>query len=111
MTLTGQTADELLNSLPTSFSTPEIKIAILEEKKFTFIDKLIAEADFPEGQKITIDGLRVDFSDGWGLVRASNTASLLTLRFEASNEAELEKIKQQFKQALKNIDNTLVLDF
>jgi phosphomannomutase/phosphoglucomutase len=111
MTLTGQTADELLNSLPTSFSTPEIKIAISEEKKFTFIDKLIAEADFPEGQKITIDGLRIDFSDGWGLVRASNTASLLTLRFEASNEAELEKIKQQFKQALKNIDNTLVLDF
>jgi phosphomannomutase/phosphoglucomutase len=111
MTLTGNTIDELLDALPTRLSTPEIKIAISEEQKFTFIDKFIAEADFPGGQKITIDGLRVDFTNGWGLVRASNTAPVLTLRFEASNDQVLGEIKQKFKQALQKIDNTLVLEF
>jgi phosphomannomutase/phosphoglucomutase len=111
MTLTGQTIDQLLEALPTRLSTPEIKIAVSEARKFIVMDTLVAQANFPGGQKTTIDGLRVDFANGWGLVRASNTAPVLTLRFEASDEAVLEQIKQQFKQALKKVDNALMLDF
>jgi phosphomannomutase / phosphoglucomutase len=111
LTLTGQTLDELVDALPSRVSTPEIKIATTEEKKFIFINQLIEKAEFPDGQRTTIDGLRIDFSDGWGLVRASNTAPVLTLRFEASNENALERIKQQFKNELVKIDSTLTLNF
>lgn len=111
MTLTGQTIDELLDLLPAMVSTSEIKLAIAEEQKFIFIEKLISHADFDGGQLTTIDGLRVDFSNGWGLVRASNTAPVLTLRFEAANEDELNVIKQCFKRELLKTDSTLTLDF
>lgn len=112
MTLTGQTIDNLLSSLPETISTPEIKVAVTEEKKFALIEQLIDDASFDsDGQKITIDGLRVDFEKGWGLVRASNTVPALTLRFEATDEQELERIKQQFARELHKIDKTLVIDF
>ncbi|MGS2718318.1 phosphomannomutase/phosphoglucomutase [Eionea flava] len=111
MTLTGKTADELLAELPTRLSTPEIKIPVAEDKKFEVIEKLISTATFSNGQKITIDGLRVDFADGWGLVRASNTAPALTLRFEAENQESLDAIKQQFSQALSSVDDNLCTDF
>ncbi|MFT6221434.1 MAG: phosphomannomutase/phosphoglucomutase [Candidatus Endobugula sp.] len=111
LTLAGQTLDELVDALPSRSSTPEIKLATTEEQKFIFIEQLIAKAEFPDGQRTTIDGLRVDFANGWGLVRASNTAPVLTLRFEAVDEEELEKIKQQFKNELIKIDSTLELNF
>jgi len=111
LTLAGQTLDELVDALPSRLSTPEIKLATTEEQKFIFIEQLIEKAEFPEGQRTTIDGLRVDFANGWGLVRASNTAPVLTLRFEAVDEEELEKIKQQFKNELIKIDSTLELSF
>lgn len=111
LTLTGQTLDELVDALPSRVSTPEIKLATTEEQKFIFINQLIEKAEFPSGQRTTIDGLRIDFFDGWGLVRASNTAPVLTLRFEASNEEALERIKQQFKDELVKIDATLTLNF
>jgi len=111
LTLTGQTLDELVDALPSRVSTPEIKLATTEEQKFIFINQLIGKAKFPNGQRTTIDGLRIDFSDGWGLVRASNTAPVLTLRFEASNEEALERIKQQFKDELVKVDAALILNF
>jgi phosphomannomutase/phosphoglucomutase len=111
MTLTGQSIDQMLAQLPVTVSTPEIKVAITEESKFTFIDKLIQQAKFPSGQLTVIDGLRVDYDNGWGLVRASNTAPVLTLRFEAADENELKKIQKQFKQQLHNIDKNLNLPF
>lgn len=120
MTLTGKTIDQMLAELPTMVSTAEIKVSIAEEKKFAFIDQLIqsdtfvldagsSEAD--SGERITFDGLRIDFKNSWGLVRASNTAPALTLRFQAKDAKGLDAIKTLFKRELLNIDKTLTIDF
>ncbi len=111
MTLTGESIDQLFEKLPVMVSTAEIKVAIDEDKKFSVIKALVKQAKFPGGQVTTIDGLRVDFDTGWGLVRASNTAAALTLRFQAASQSDLETIQQQFKRALHQIDKTLVLEF
>ncbi len=73
----------ILNQLPKAFSTPELNINVEEEKKFEIIKDFVNKAKFEGGSKVTIDGLRVDFDDGWGLIRASNTTPKLVLRFEA----------------------------
>lgn len=100
LTLSGQSLDELIDELPSRVSTPEIKIAVPEEQKFALINKLANDNNFADGNIITIDGLRVEFEDGWGLVRASNTAPSLTLRFEANDEKTLKDIERKFRKAL-----------
>jgi phosphomannomutase/phosphoglucomutase len=92
-------------------STPELKIAVPDAEKFALVKKLIEQGDFPNGKATTIDGLRVDFSKGWGLVRASNTSPALTLRFEAESTEALEKIQQLFKRELVKINSSLVINF
>jgi phosphomannomutase/phosphoglucomutase len=84
---------ELLQEFPSGISTPEITIPVAESHKFDIVDKLIACADFGDATVTEIDGLRVDFAEGWGLVRASNTTACLTLRFEADDEESLEDIQ------------------
>ncbi len=107
-----QSAAAVFAALPNSINTPELKLAMDENKKAGFMARLLNEADFgPEAQKVTIDGLRVDFSFGWGLVRPSNTSSYLTMRFEADNQANLEKIKALFRKQLLMLDSNLVLPF
>jgi phosphomannomutase/phosphoglucomutase len=69
------------------------------------------QATFEDASVITIDGLRVDWSDGWGLVRASNTTPVLVLRFEADNEAALRRIQQVFRQQLLAVNRALKLPF
>jgi phosphomannomutase/phosphoglucomutase len=90
-------------------------VAVAEEQKFVLMERLINEANFgtgkDSGERTVIDGLRVDFEQGWGLVRASNTTPALTLRFEAVNDNELNKLKEQFKRELHKIDKTLALEF
>jgi len=98
---------ELINEFPSSISTPEIQIEVGEQDKFLIVDKLVAAADFEDSTITTIDGLRADFSDGWGLVRASNTGPNLTLRFEADNQEALLRIKKLFKEQLQDIDQSL----
>ena len=71
------------------------------------MDKLIAEHTFKDGKISTIDGLRVELPDSWGLVRASNTSPALTLRFEAKSTESLNNIQSLFKQQLENIDSNL----
>lgn len=100
LTLTGQTIDQLLDSLPVSVSTPEIKISVDENNKFALVEKLAQSPILASGKHTTIDGVRVDYADGWGLVRASNTAAALTLRFEAKDEQTLNEIKNTFNTAL-----------
>lgn len=90
----------IFEALPNSVSTPEINIAIPENKKFSFIEKIKSEHGFQEAECITVDGLRVEFKDGWGLIRASNTTPCLVLRFEADNNDALARIQQQFKQEI-----------
>jgi len=97
----------MFGQLPKAFSTPELNININEEKKFKIVEDFVSQADFGEGKKVTIDGLRVDFDDGWGLLRASNTTPKLVLRFEANSPERLNEIQNIFLNQLKKIDETI----
>ncbi len=96
---------------PASISTPELKLPMAEEKKFVFMEKLLKLARFDDGRLITLDGLRVEFDQGWGLIRASNTSPALLLRFEAENEQSLAAIKSRFKALIHSADKSIDLDF
>jgi phosphomannomutase / phosphoglucomutase len=100
----------MLNQLPKAHSTPELNINVEEEKKFKIIKDFVNKAQFKGGSKVTIDGLRVDFEDGWGLIRASNTTPKLVLRFEAKTTSRLKEIKNMFLNQLKLIDETIQID-
>ena len=94
-------ANPVLKSLPNSPSTPELNIKMAEGEPFALIDKLKAEGEFAGAvEKITIDGVRVEYADGFGLARPSNTTPVVVLRFEADNEAALARIQAAFRQAL-----------
>lgn len=110
ITLRDQKIDAIFAAFPQLYSTPEIKIAIPELDKFGLIKKLNEIGDFANGTITTIDGLRVDYTKGWGLVRASNTSPALTLRFEAESQDALEKIQQLFKRELLKVDNRLTFN-
>ena len=97
----------LVDELPKAFSTPEININVGENKKFKIVEEFIKKAQFGIGEKITIDGLRVNFEDGWGLLRASNTTPKLVLRFEANSRERLNEIQDIFLDQLKTIDETI----
>jgi phosphomannomutase/phosphoglucomutase len=74
------------------------------------VKDFVNNAKFKGGSKVTIDGLRVDFDDGWGLIRASNTTPKLVLRFEAKTPSKLEEIKNMFLNQLKLIDESIQID-
>ena len=99
--------DELFSQFPVTFTTPEIKINTTEQAKFEIMERLANEADFGDGTITSIDGIRVDFADGWGLIRPSNTSPVLSLRFEADGPAALERIQDQFQTQLSKIDSAL----
>lgn len=111
ITLRDQSIEEAFAAFPMLPSTPEYRIAVADNEKFALIDKLIKDGDFQSGKATTIDGLRVDFAKGWGLVRASNTGAEITLRFEAESEEMIEKLKKLFKRELRKINKNLNLDF
>ncbi len=101
----------LFNTIPNSVNTPELKVYVSDEEKFLLMQQLIANANFAAAQLLTIDGMRVNFADGWGLVRPSNTTPCLVLRFEAETTAVLEKIKNLFRENLLAAKPDLVLPF
>ncbi|MDN6296548.1 MAG: phosphomannomutase/phosphoglucomutase [Halomonas sp.] len=109
--LSGQQddADIFFQRFPLDVGTPEINIAVTDATKFELVEKLAREGDFGEGIKTTLDGIRVDYPDGWGLCRASNTTPVLVLRFEGKSDAALERIKSRFADALSQLDATLEL--
>ncbi|MFV8783002.1 phosphomannomutase/phosphoglucomutase [Microbulbifer sp. SA54] len=109
MALREQSLDELIDSLPHMVNTPEILLPVPESEKFALIDRLRKEGRFEQADLNTIDGLRIEFADGWGLVRASNTTAALTLRFEADNEPALERIRQLVADQLHKLDPSLVI--
>ena len=105
------TAEELFETFPNDISTPEINIDVTDESKFSIIEAL-HDAQWGEAAELTsIDGVRVDYPHGWGLVRASNTTPVLVLRFEAETEAELQRIKDVFHAQLKRVAPDLQLPF
>jgi phosphomannomutase / phosphoglucomutase len=91
-----ESADVQFSEIPEAFSTPEIMLSVTEENKFAIMDDIVSEADFPGAECITIDGLRVEFQDGWALVRASNTSPKLVCRFEANTQDALDRIQKEF---------------
>lgn len=111
LAMQNKTADALFATLPNNVNTPEIKVGIADDKKFDFVDRLVAASQFEEATVTTIDGLRVDFSDGWVLVRPSNTTPCLTVRFEATTIERLEALQADWRQRLLAIDDTLDVPF
>ena len=95
-----QTLDELMTGFDASSYSPEILIPVDESEKFSLMQNLTSGCQFKGAQVITLDGLRVEYPNGWGLVRASNTSANLTLRFEADDDDRLEQIKQLFRKEL-----------
>jgi phosphomannomutase/phosphoglucomutase len=107
LSLREQSLDEILDSLPKAVSTPEIKIAVPDSDKHRLVERLVAQCDFGDARLITIDGLRVEYPWGWGLVRASNTTPALTLRFEADCRENIDNLLGLFNEQLALLDPAL----
>ncbi len=107
MSLRNETADEIFAEFPTLLTTPEIRVAVTEEKKFQVIEQLVQHGQFDDARLITLDGLRAEFPFGWGLVRASNTSAELTLRFEAETEEHIHQLKALFTREIRKIDESI----
>jgi phosphomannomutase/phosphoglucomutase len=94
-------ANAVLKKLPNAPSTPELHWSLDEGEPHALVQKLQASKPFPGAQRVlTIDGVRVEYADGFGLARASNTTPVIVIRFEADNAAALERIKTDFRAAL-----------
>ncbi len=91
---------EVFAKLPTGVSTPELRVDMGEGENIAFVESLKDAQQFPDARITTIDGVRVDWKDGWGLVRASNTTPSLVLRFEGDDEKALERVKETFRGLL-----------
>lgn len=96
----------LFSALPNTVNTPELNIPVTDAEKFAMVDRFAAIANFPQGVGTFIDGVRVDFPDGFGLLRASNTTPMLVLRFEGQNEQSLTRIQNMFYTAMDSIGIT-----
>ncbi len=102
---------DIFKVFPQTISTPELNIAMSDENKFKFVAKLVKHGRFGDGKINTIDGIRVDYPKGWGLVRASNTSPCLVIRFEADTEDSFTKIKDVFRKQMLKIDPEMQLPF
>lgn len=102
--------EEIFARIPDAVSTPEIKVDMPDEKKADFMAKLSA-VHFEAANIVRIDGLRIEYAMGWGLVRSSNTTPCLTLRFEAIDKESLERVKEKIRSAMLSVDADLVLGF
>jgi phosphomannomutase/phosphoglucomutase len=107
----GNSLDDSLSAFPETVNTPEILIPVNDDEKFQLMDSIINNADFSAGKVNTMDGIRVDFAEGWGLVRASNTGPALTARFEANTAEALEAIQSEFRAQIALINPDLELNF
>ncbi|HZX28714.1 MAG TPA: phosphomannomutase/phosphoglucomutase, partial [Telluria sp.] len=91
----------VLNALPQSDSTPELHLHLAEGENVELMDKLRASATFPGSEQIiTIDGLRVEYPDGFGLARSSNTTPVIVMRFEAETPEALRRIQSEFRRVI-----------
>ncbi len=105
-------SSELFASLPNSISTPELNVHFKEDgAQHAFMQKFANVVDLPDAKITTIDGIRADYKNGWGLVRASNTTPSLVIRFEADSESVIEDIKKDFRKQMSKVDSDLKLPF
>ena len=102
----------VLEALPSAVNTPELHIEMAEGENKRFVEKLQKELHFDDASDvITIDGIRVEWEDGFALARSSNTTPVVVLRLEGDTEASLERIKKRFGEAIKTVDPNVVLPF
>lgn len=99
---TGERVSQLLDGIPPAFSTPEIRVECPDEIKFNLVEK-VKEEFKKEYKVIDIDGVRIEFPDGWGLIRPSNTQPALVLRFEARTKDRLEEIRSLIEGTLERV--------
>ncbi len=105
-----KSAHELFDEFPTRYSTPEIKIETTESRKFEIIDALSETLDIPNATINPIDGIRIEYENFWGLIRASNTSPVLVLRFEAANLKDLVKVQRLLLHLIKRVAPELTFD-
>ncbi len=101
----------VFTDFPNSVNTPELNVSLKEGESADFMRQLIEKANFPDANLITIDGLRVEFSNSWGLVRASNTTPSLVIRFEADTQEALQHIQTQFRELMIAVKSDIKLPF
>lgn len=104
-------SERVFQDLPDTINTPELHIAVENGDPHHIVSELTNIANFPGAEITTIDGLRVDFDDGWGLIRASNTTPVLVLRFEADSETSLQRIEHDFAELLLRVKPDARLPF
>ena len=107
----GMSPEELFATLPDGISTPELKVEAPDGEPHAFVDRFKLVAKFEGARLSTLDGLRVDWPDGWGLVRASNTTPILVMRFDADTNAAMARIQQAFREQLLLVQPDLKLPF
>ena len=108
----GKPPAEVFAELPGGLATPELRLDMPEARHAQFMDKVMdATAEFEYAEINTLDGMRADFVDAWGLIRPSNTTPCLTLRFEGDDAESLEDVKNRFRKMIKSIDPSLKLPF
>ena len=102
--IASEDTKDIFSELPNMVSTPELNVPTSDEGKFYLVEEFIKKTDFSNAKIIDIDGIRVEYEKGWGLLRASNTSPVLVLRFEAETEDDLNHIKTIFYENLKRIE-------
>ncbi|MDZ7661791.1 phosphomannomutase/phosphoglucomutase [Thiohalophilus sp.] len=102
---------EVFAALPDAINTPELRIELAEGEPHQVMEALMNQVDFEDASVLMIDGVRADFEDGWGLVRASNTTPSLILRFEAKDKEALQRIQQKFRELLQTVKPDLAMPF
>ncbi len=107
----ARSSSDVFAELPDSVNTPELNVPMAEGEPPRYMEKLLNSAHFEDARVATIDGMRVEFEHGWGLVRASNTTPCLVLRFEADDELALSAIQDEFRRVMLQVDPNLSLPF
>jgi phosphomannomutase/phosphoglucomutase len=111
LTKSKATPTETFAELPQGVSTPELRVTLPESAHADFMEQLKGKMTFEGANIIDIDGFRVEFTDGWGLIRPSNTSPALVLRFEADNQQALERIEGEFRELILSVRSDLKLPF
>jgi phosphomannomutase/phosphoglucomutase len=106
-----RSTSDVFAALPNSISTPELNVPMAEGEPAIYMEKLLGCAHFEDASIATVDGMRVEFDRGWGLVRASNTTPCLVVRFEADDELALHRIQEEFRRVMLQADPNLLLPF
>ena len=104
-------SSEIFERLPDSVNTPELQVNFEEGEHYKFMDSFISRSSFEGADTVTIDGIRVNYPNGWGLIRPSNTTPCLVLRFEANDEATLKDIQNTFREKMLAVNSSLELPF